>query len=69
MRLQEIRKKYDQNYDEMVETISKMGGEKKIKDHRKKQTPLYHKLKELQRREHQLDSLENRCFHRQAVPV
>ncbi len=60
MDLQKIREEYDQNYQEIIATIDRMGGETKIKYHRKRRTPLYLKLKELQRREHYLDRLESK---------
>lgn len=60
--LNEIRKAYDENYRKMIEIIEKMGGDQEIKTHRKIQSPLYRKLKELQRYEHHLDSLENRLI-------
>jgi hypothetical protein len=59
MELQKIRREYDQNYQKIIEIITQMGGETKIKVHRKLKTPLYQKLKELQRREHYLDRLES----------
>jgi hypothetical protein len=49
----------------MTEVILKMGGDQEIKTHRKKQSPLYHKLKELQHFEHHLDELENRLLNSQ----
>lgn len=60
MDLQKIREEYDQNYQQIIDTIDRMGGETKIKYHRKRRTPLYQKLKELQRREHYLDRLESK---------
>jgi hypothetical protein len=60
MELQKIRREYDQNYQKIIEIINQMGGETKIKFHRKSKTPLYQKLKELQRREHYLDNLESK---------
>ncbi len=65
--LNEIRKAYDDNYRKMIEVIEKMGGDQEIKSHRKVQSPLYRKLKELQRYEHQLDSLENRLMVSQST--
>ena len=62
MQLQKIRKAYEQNYAALVKIIQEMGGEEKIKYHRRTKSPLYRKLKKLQRKEHQLDSLESR-FH------
>ena len=62
--LSEIRRAYDENYRKMVEIIQQMGGDQQIKLHRKLNTPLYRKLRELQRREHFLDKLENRYFNR-----
>ncbi len=61
-RLIEIRKAYDENYRQMLEVIRQMGGDDKIKLHRKRNTSLYRKLRQLQKREHYLDQLENRLF-------
>lgn len=63
--LNEIRKAYDDNYKKMTEVILKMGGDQEIKTHRKEQSPLYRKLKELQHFEHHLDELENRLSNSQ----
>jgi hypothetical protein len=63
--LNEIRKAYDDNYKKMMEVIQRMGGDQEIKTHRKKQSPLYRKLKEFQRYEHHLDELENRLSNSQ----
>lgn len=63
--LNEIRKAYDENYARMTDLIQQMGGDQEIKTHRKKQSPLYRKLKELQRHEHHLDELENRLINSQ----
>ena len=60
MDLQKIRQDYDQNYQKILDTIDRMGGEKKIKYHRKRRTTLYQKLKQLQQREHYLDRLETK---------
>ena len=60
MELQKIREEYDQNYQQIIDTIDQMGGETKIKYHRKLRTPLYQKLKQLQQREHYLDRLESK---------
>ncbi len=62
MNLQQIRKEYDQVYQQIVDIIKQMGGEHNIKFHRQQRSPLYRKLKELQRREHYLDALENRLL-------
>lgn len=59
-KLYNIRKEYEDNYRQMLEVIRQMGGDGQIKFHRKNRTPLYRKLKELQRKEHYLDKLENR---------
>ena len=58
MTLQELRKTYDENYHKMLEIISEMGGDKQIKYHREKRTPLYRKLRELQKIEHRLSDWE-----------
>ncbi len=59
MTLQKIRKVYEQNYQKMLEIITEMGGEKNIKYHREKKTPLFRKLRELQRVEHRLSDMES----------
>ncbi|RMG62035.1 MAG: hypothetical protein D6715_12645 [Calditrichaeota bacterium] len=58
--LREIRQAYEENYRQMLEVIQQMGGDHQIKFHRSRKTALYRRLKELQRREHHLDQLENR---------
>ena len=58
MTLQELRKTYDKNYYKMLEIISEMGGDEQIKYHRENRTSLYRKLRELQKIEHRLSSLE-----------
>lgn len=63
MQLKEVRKKYDENYGKMLRIIQKMGGDDKIAEHRRKNTPLYRKLKQLQKQENYLDSLENRLLN------
>lgn len=60
MTLNEIRKAYDENYQNMLEVIRRMGGDGQIKFHRKNRTPLYQKLILLQKKEHKLTELENR---------
>jgi len=60
MTLNEIRKAYDENYQNMLEVIRRMGGDGQIKFHRKNRTPLYQKLIMLQKKEHKLTELENR---------
>lgn len=60
MRLKKIRDEYDQNYQRLIELIEKMGGEKNIPFHREERSELYRQLRLLQRREHQLDAIENR---------
>jgi hypothetical protein len=59
MTLNEIRKAYDENYQNMQEVIRRMGGDGQIKFHRKNKTPLYQKLIMLQKKEHRLTELEN----------
>jgi hypothetical protein len=59
MQVNQIRKEYENNYREMVETIRQMGGEEKIVFHKKQKSALYKRLRQLQKREHQLDELEN----------
>jgi len=63
MTLHRIRKAYDENYNKILHTIQKMGGDSNIKTHRKKRTALYHSLKQLQKKEHYLDRLESRLLH------
>ncbi len=58
MTLREIREAYDQNYQLILEVIGEMGGENKIAEHREKRTPLFQKLRQLQRIEHQLSDME-----------
>jgi len=60
MQLFEIRKQYEQNYREIIQVIAAMGGDQNIRLHRKTRSALYLKLKKLQKREHQLDALENK---------
>ncbi len=60
MHLHDIRKEYEKNYHEMLKVIAQMGGDDKIKFHRRNRTPLYLKLRQLQQREHYLDQLENK---------
>lgn len=67
MTLHSIRKAYDENYHKMLQTIQQMGGENKIKFHRKKRTSLYHALKQLQKKEHYLNELESRLLNPQEV--
>ncbi len=66
-RLVEVRRAYEENYHQMLEVIRQMGGDSQIKYHRQRNTRLYRKLKELQRREHYLDQLE--CRLRQQTMV
>ena len=63
MTLHKIRKAYDENYDKILQTIQKMGGDGNIKIHKQKRTPLYQSLKQLQKKEHYLDELENRLLN------
>ena len=65
--LNDVRKAYDENYKKMMEVIQQMGGDQEIKSHRKKQSQLYRKLKELQRHEHYLDAMENRLINSQSA--
>ena len=58
--LSKVRQEYEEVYERIVNVISEMGGDSIIKEHRRKQSRLYRRLKELQRREHQLDALETR---------
>lgn len=62
MTLNKIRKAYDDNYDKILRTIQKMGGDCNIKNHRKKRTALYQLLKQLQKKEHYLNELESRLL-------
>ena len=63
MTLHRIRKAYDENYDKIIHTIQRMGGDSNIKTHRKNRTPLYQLLKQLQKKEHYLNELESRLLH------
>ncbi|RMF60268.1 MAG: hypothetical protein D6748_04510 [Calditrichaeota bacterium] len=63
--LRQIRKAYEENYQKMQEIIQQMGGDQYIKEHRKSQSPLYRKLRELQRKEHMLDEMETRLLNKQ----
>jgi hypothetical protein len=65
--LDEVRRQYDAVYREMVEVIAMMGGEDKIKQHREFNTELFKRLRELQRREHELDMQEKRLSGHQVV--
>ncbi len=65
--LRQVRLEYEENYRKMIEVINRMGGDSRIKDHRKKRSPLYRKLRELQRREHYLNELETRLLSNQGV--
>ncbi len=65
--LRQIREAYEENYRRMQEIIQKMGGDQYIKEHRKRQSTLYRQLLELQRKEHQLDDLENRLHSSQTM--
>jgi len=67
MTLKEIREAYDQNYHEMLKVIYAMGGDDQIRKHRHLKTPLYQRLRMLQRREHQLANLEDRLRNRFSV--
>lgn len=58
-RLLEIRKEYERNYEEICRIIEKMGGDQFIAIHRKLNTDLFRQLRQLQKREHYLDALEN----------
>ncbi|HFB68093.1 MAG TPA: hypothetical protein ENJ66_03960 [Calditrichae bacterium] len=66
-RLIDVRRAYAENYNKMQEIIRQMGGDSQIKYHRQRNTRLYRKLKELQRREHYLDQLECRLRKQQLV--
>lgn len=59
MTLKEIREEYEKNYNEICKVIEQMGGDGFIALHRKHNTELYRKLRELQKKEHYLDALEN----------
>ena len=67
MTLNSIRKAYDDNYLKMIKIIQKMGGENKIKFHRKKRTTLYQTLRQLQKKEHYLNELESRMLNPQEI--
>jgi hypothetical protein len=63
MTLLKIRKAYEQNYKDMLAIIDKMGGDKQIKYHRRRNTTLFRQLKNLQKTEHRLDTMESRWHH------
>jgi hypothetical protein len=63
MTLLKIRKAYEQNYNEMLAIIDKIGGDKQIKYHRKRNSTLFRQLKNLQKIEHRLDTIESRWHH------
>lgn len=63
--LNQVRTAYETNYKAILDTIDAMGGDDHIKFHRKRRSQLFAKLKELQKREHYLDELENRMMTRQ----
>lgn len=65
MTLHKIRKSYDENYRKMLQTIRKMGGDDKIRFHRQKRTSLYKSLRQLQKKEHYLNQLEDRLLNPQ----
>jgi hypothetical protein len=58
MTLKEIREAYEKNYQEILTVILEMGGEGNIVYHKKKNTPEYQKLRQLQRTEHWLTKME-----------
>lgn len=58
MTLHEIREAYDRNYRELIKIIIEMGGEKNIIFHQQKNSPLFRKLRQLQRVEHRLSKME-----------
>ncbi len=57
--LSAVRKAYDENYLRICEIIKAMGGEEKIKEHKRSRSVLYKHLIQLQKKEHELDELEN----------
>lgn len=65
--ISQVRQAYEDNYREIQTIIDQMGGNDRIKFHRKKQSTLYRQLKDLQRREHYLDELENRMHNYQTA--
>jgi len=58
MTLLEIRQAYDENYQELLTVIQKMGGEGNIPQHKARKTRLFLKLRKLQRTEHHLSKVE-----------
>ena len=58
MTLREIREAYETNYQEILTIIMEMGGEGNIVYHKKKNTPQYQKLRQLQKAEHWLTKME-----------
>lgn len=64
MNLKDIREEYEKNYKEICKVIEQMGGDEFISLHRRHNTELYKRLRELQRKEHYLDYLENQLRER-----
>ena len=56
----QVRQAYEENYQQILTIIQEMGGDEQIKEHRRRQSSLYRRLRELQKHEHYLDSMENR---------
>ena len=63
--LSQVRQAYEDNYQMIIGVIQEMGGNENIKEHRREQSRLYRRLKDLQRREHQLDALETQMVNKQ----
>jgi hypothetical protein len=59
MTLKDIREEYEKNYNEICHVIEQMGGDGFINLHKRHNTKLYKRLRELQKKEHYLDYLEN----------
>jgi hypothetical protein len=58
MTLLEIRQAYEKNYLEIQAVIEEMGGEGNVIYHKKSNSSLYRRLRQLQHKEHRLNQLE-----------
>lgn len=67
MTLKDIREEYEKNYREICRVIEQMGGDEFISLHKRHGTHLYKRLRELQKKEHYLDYLENQLRDRQLL--
>lgn len=58
MTINEIRQAYEENYLEIQAVIEEMGGEGNVPYHKKENSTLYRRLRQLQQKEHRLNQLE-----------